>query len=166
MISSSILGQFKLEDIILKGYFLAPKSYYYYNEKGNEIVNYKGAAKNQINPEWFESQYADPDRKQQVNVDANFRIDWSTLNIFKKDKSIQVGINLGSKRIPLFQDHNWVDTEPIDIHDLSNLDYISRKSVWMGDGAPSSSLSTISPASSTSFYLTPASVCALESSFL
>lgn len=131
LVSSSILGMFKLEDRISQGYFLAPKSYWYKNEKGKDILKYKGAAKNKITPEWFQSQYADPARKQQVQVEANFRIDWSTLDIYKKDKLIQVGINLDSKRIPVFHGELWVDTEPIDVQDLSRLNNISKKIIML-----------------------------------
>lgn len=122
MISSSVLGKFKLEDRIMKGYFLAPKSYYYIPIDGTYVLKYKGPAKNQVHPEWFESQYANPSRTQQVLVKANFRIDWHTLNIIKKDTLVGIGIKLGSKRIPVYHRDAWVDTEPIDIKDLSSLD--------------------------------------------
>ena len=85
MISSSVLGKFKLEDKIMKGYFLAPKSYFYVTKDGKEVLKYKGPGKTQVTPEWFEEQYADPSRKVMVPVQAKFRIDWSTLDIFKKD---------------------------------------------------------------------------------
>ncbi|GJW59504.1 DNA polymerase-like protein [Tanacetum coccineum] len=127
MISSSILGLFKLEDKIAQGYFLAPKTYYYKSEKGKEIIKYKGLPKNEITPEWFRLQYADPARKLQVEVEANFRIEWSKLNIFKKDILVQVGLNQGTKRIPLYRGGVWADTEPIDVKDLSRLDNISKK---------------------------------------
>ncbi|KAL4553872.1 hypothetical protein LXL04_040146 [Taraxacum kok-saghyz] len=45
MISSSIIGLFKLEDRIVKGYFLAPKSYYYSNEKGKDTLKLKKVKK-------------------------------------------------------------------------------------------------------------------------
>ncbi|GKF86368.1 hypothetical protein Tco_0254195, partial [Tanacetum coccineum] len=39
-----------------------------------------------------------------------------------------LGLKEGSKRLPVYDSNkNWVDTEPIAIHDLSNIDYISRK---------------------------------------
>lgn len=125
VISSSVLGMFKLEDRISKGFFLAPKSYCYYRKDGTNVIKYKGQAKNMVNPEWFESQYADPSRKQQVNVEANFRIEWKNLNIIKKEISIGIGIKEGSKRIPVYRNNVWVDTEPINIHDLSSIDYTS-----------------------------------------
>ncbi|GJR92385.1 DNA polymerase-like protein [Tanacetum coccineum] len=128
--SQPMLGSiclFKLEDKIAQGYFLAPKTYYYKSEKGKEIIKYKGLPKNEITPEWFRLQYADPARKLQVEVEANFRIEWSKLNIFKKDILVQVGLNQGTKRIPLYRGGVWADTEPIDVKDLSRLDNISKK---------------------------------------
>lgn len=130
LISSSILGLFKLEDRIVHGYFLAPKSYYYRNEKGMETLKYKGLAKKEITPEWFLSQYADPDRTLQVEVEANFRIEWSSLNIFKKDKNVKVGLTQKPKRLKVYDEEGyWVDTKPVEVKDLSRLDNISKKLV-------------------------------------
>jgi hypothetical protein len=131
LISSSILGLFKLEDRIVHGYFLAPKAYYYRNEKGMDTLKYKGLAKKEITPEWFLSQYADPDRTLQVEVEANFRIEWSSLNIFKKDKNVKVGLNQKPKRIKVYEGEYWVDTKPVDVKDLSRLDNISKKLVML-----------------------------------
>jgi len=38
--------------------FLAPKSYCYTTKDDKEVIKYKGPAKDKINWEWFESQYA------------------------------------------------------------------------------------------------------------
>jgi len=127
VISSSVLGKFKLEDRIMRGYFLAPKSYFYIAIDGTNVLKYKGPAKNQVYPEWFEKQYADPSRTELVPVEANFRIDWHTLNISKKDTLVRLGIKLGSKRIPVSHRDVWVDTDPIDIQDLSCLDHIGKQ---------------------------------------
>ncbi|XP_050233250.1 DNA polymerase-like [Mercurialis annua] len=127
VISSSVLGKFKLEDRVMKGYFLAPKSYFYIAIDGTNVLKYKGPAKNQVYPEWFESQYADPSRTELVPVEANFRIDWHTLNIIKKDTLVKLGIKLGAKRIPVYHRDVWVDTDPIDVKDLSCLDHIGKQ---------------------------------------
>ncbi|GKF68415.1 hypothetical protein Tco_0198094 [Tanacetum coccineum] len=79
-------------------------------------------------PEWFEKQYAEPSRRVQVKVDAKFRIDWESLEIKNQEIIFSLGLKEGSKRLPVYDSNkNWVDTEPIAIHDLSNIDYISRK---------------------------------------
>ncbi|XP_071691998.1 DNA polymerase-like [Rutidosis leptorrhynchoides] len=129
LISSSILGKFKLEDRISEGFFLALKSYCYKTVDGKEIVKFKGAAKDQISPEWFPSQLANPDLKQQVTVEAHFRIEWSTLEVYKKDQKFLVGINKGAKRKPVHIHEKWSDTEPIEVNDLSRLDHISKRLV-------------------------------------
>lgn len=126
-ISSSVLGKFKLEDSVLKGYFLAPKSYCYSTKDSTNVIKFKGPAKNQVNPEWFVSQYADPSRTEQVLVEANFRIDWHTLNIIKKETLVRLGIKQGTKRIPVYHGDVWEGTDPIDIKDLSCLDHISKQ---------------------------------------
>lgn len=134
VISSSVLGMFKLEDRIMKGYFLAPKSYKYIPIEGGKVVlKYKGPAKDQVYPEWFESQYADPSRTEKVLVTSNFKVDWHTLEIRKNNTFVKIGINQENKRIPVYQDTIWVDTEPIEVIDLSSLNNVSRKimeSLW------------------------------------
>lgn len=125
--SSTILGKFKLEDRVLKGYFLAPKAYFYTALDSTNVLKYKGPAKNQVYPEWFELQYADPSRTELVPVKADFRIDWHTLNIIKKDTIVKLGIKLGTKRIPVYHGDAWVDTDPIDIKDLSFLDHVGKE---------------------------------------
>ncbi|XP_044481936.1 DNA polymerase-like [Mangifera indica] len=111
----------------MKGYFLAPKSYFYISIDSTNVLKYKGPAKNQVYPEWFELQYADPSRTELVPVEANFRIDWHTLNIIKKDTFVRLGIKHGAKRIPVYHRDVWVDTDPIDIIDLSSLDHIGKQ---------------------------------------
>lgn len=125
-ISSSVLGKFKLEDRIKKGYFLAPKSYFYSSIEGENVLKYKGPAKNLVMPEWFEKQYKNPSHTEQVSVESQFRIDWHTLNIFKKNSLVTLGLKLGHKRISVYEKDVWVDTDPINIKDLSSLDHIGK----------------------------------------
>lgn len=129
LISSSALGKFKLEDRIQKGYFLAPKSYFYSTIDGKDVVKHKGPAKNMVSPEWFEKEYADPSRTEQVTVDADFRIDWRTLSIFKKKTLVRLGITMGTKRKPVYHMEAWVDTDPIYVEDLSCLDHRGQQIV-------------------------------------
>lgn len=81
----SPLGKFKLEHIVKTGIFLAPKSYTLVTDDAGDIIKHKGPAKGIVNHEWFESQYADLSRTKQITIESNFRIDWHTLNIAKKD---------------------------------------------------------------------------------
>lgn len=120
-ISPSVLGMFKLEDRIVEGYFLAPKSYSYTTVDENQVTKYKGAAKNKIGHEWFISQYEDPSRTLSVLVESTFRINWSELNIEKEINPYNITLR-HSKRLPLY-DHckKWVDTEPMHIKELSNI---------------------------------------------
>ncbi|GJT97805.1 DNA polymerase-like protein [Tanacetum coccineum] len=127
LISSSILGMLKLEDQIVKGFFLAPKAYSYYTLEGSTVKKYKGPAKDKVTTKWFKKQYAEPSRRVQVKVDAKFKIDWESLDI-KNQEIFSLGLKEGFKRLPIYDSNKiWVDTEPIAIHDLSNIDYISRK---------------------------------------
>lgn len=45
----------------------------------------------------------------------------------KKETSIQLKIALGTKRKAVYKGNLWVDTEPIDITDLSCLDHASKR---------------------------------------
>lgn len=78
MISSTELGKFKLETMVSKGIFLAPKSYKLETPDGN-ITKQKGATKDSVTPEWFDSQFADPSRKILTPVESNFRINRENL---------------------------------------------------------------------------------------
>ncbi|KAI3681458.1 hypothetical protein L6452_36254 [Arctium lappa] len=68
------------------------------------------------------------EKDKEVKVDAKFRIDWESLEIKNKEIIFSLGLKEGSKRLPVYDSNKkWVDTEPIAMHDLSNIDYISRK---------------------------------------
>lgn len=99
--SSSVLGMFKREAVIHKGIFLAPKAYYLENEK-NEVLKFKGQAKNLVDPEWFKSQLEAPSREEQVPVVSNFRIDWPNLTVRKMETVVKLGLKLGVKRTPVY----------------------------------------------------------------
>lgn len=126
LISSSVIGMFKLEDQILKGYFLAAKAYFYITIDKNKVLKFKGPAKSLVNPELFMSLFENPSRTEPVLVESDFRIDWTTLNIIKKDTFVKLGIKLGNKRIPVYHGDLWVDTDPIDLKDLSGLDHSGK----------------------------------------
>ncbi|KAK4422101.1 hypothetical protein Salat_2161100 [Sesamum alatum] len=52
---------------------------------------------------------ADPSRTEQVLVSSNFRVDWHTLNIIKKDTLVRIGLKLVSKRMPVYHCDQWKD---------------------------------------------------------
>lgn len=118
-ISSTVLGKFKLECIVKKGIFLAPKSYSLLTQEGRRIIKHKGLAKSLVNEEWFESQYADISRTKLTPVESNFKIDWQTLNITKKETLVNLGIRVGNKREPVYDNSLWVDTVPLDVTDFA-----------------------------------------------
>ncbi|KAF3451256.1 hypothetical protein FNV43_RR07351 [Rhamnella rubrinervis] len=114
-VSSTVLGKFKLEYIVKKGIFLAPKSFFILTQEGEKIIKHEGLAKSLVNDEWFESQYADISRTIQTPVESNFKIDWERLNITKKETLVNLGIRIGNKREPVFDNDLWVDTMPLDV---------------------------------------------------
>lgn len=54
----NIGGKLKMEHFVKRGIFLAPKSYTLLTEEAGNIIKHKGPAKDLVNVEWFESQYA------------------------------------------------------------------------------------------------------------
>ncbi|KAK4380028.1 hypothetical protein RND71_001890 [Anisodus tanguticus] len=93
-VSSSELGKLKLKDQIN----LAPKAYTYTTEgSGDSVLNFKGSTKRHATREWFESQYVNPSKKCNVNVDNNFAIQ-------NKTTSYKLGINPEAKRDLIYDD--------------------------------------------------------------
>ena len=132
-ISSSVLGKFKLEHNVIKGIFLAPKSYSLITQDGKSIIKHKGLAKSLVDEEWFESQYYDLSRTTLTTVESNFIIDWHKLNIIKKETLVHLGIRASNKREAVFDNDLWVDTLPLDVSDFAGQDnrllkYVMRRS--------------------------------------
>ncbi|XP_048489772.2 DNA polymerase-like [Beta vulgaris subsp. vulgaris] len=130
-VSSSELGKFKLEDKLVRAYFLAPKCYCYATEESEgktKVLKFKGAGKSVITPEWFEEQYADPSRSLTEKVTSHFRPDWKELEVIKKESTISLRTVSSTKRKSSFDENGkWVGTDPLDINDLSCLNYIGTK---------------------------------------
>jgi len=127
VVSSTELGMFKLEYKLKEAYFLAPKTYSILKE-GDEkpIIKAKGPAHDQMDHAWFLDTYADPKKVKSVIVSYDFRVNWDSLQIGKKEGSVRMGnLHLNTKRIPVFDEKTnlWIDTIPKDIKDLS-LSYI------------------------------------------
>ena len=102
-----------MEHKIKKGYFLAPKCYTFQTEDDCQIIKQKGLAKDFVDKEWFESQYADIYRTKQISVVSNFRIVWNNLDVTKKEIPVTLGLKVGNKRDILKDNNkNWVDTQP------------------------------------------------------
>lgn len=75
-VSSTILGEMKLEDRISKAFFIAPKSYFYINDKGKKVIKHKGRAHDLVDEKWFEGQYADADLSEMQIIEDNFNRNW------------------------------------------------------------------------------------------
>ena len=128
---SSVLGKFKLEDRILEGDFLAPKCYCYTTEEseGNKkVLKFKGAGRSVITPEWYKEQYANPSRTLTEKVTFPFRPDWKELEVKNKESTTTLRTLGSTKRKSLYDEYGkCVGTEPLDINDLSCLNYIGTK---------------------------------------
>ena len=127
-ISSTELGKLKIEHFVKQGIFLAPKTYSLKTEESGEVVKHKGPAKNLVDVKWFESQLQDLSRTEDLIVKSHFRIDWHTLNIGEMDTHVRLGVNIGSKRVPIYDTNNvWVDTKPKEVLDFGGQDLTITK---------------------------------------
>lgn len=123
LISSSEMGKFKLENKVKRGIFLAPKSYMLDIEDDRHIIKHKGPAKDLVTSEWFVRQLADLSRTDLISSSANFRIDWSNLQIVKKDFMIKLGFPRSTKRKYVYNENDeWIDTEPKEVIDIGSQD--------------------------------------------
>lgn len=119
-VSSTELGKFKYEYFVIEGIFLAPKSYYIKPRDGKMIIKHKGLVKALVDKEWFDSQYKDLNRTIRTTVTSNFKVDWAKLNITKKELRVNLGIQIDTKRAPIYDENeSWVDTEPLVVKDLA-----------------------------------------------
>lgn len=126
-VSPSSLGKFKLEDFILEGYFLAPKSYYYKTKEKKDVLKFKGPLKDHVRKDIFNTLYLNPDTKIPVKNLRKFKVNIKDLTVREEERIETLGIKLGNKRNPVFRSGDWVDSEPIDIEDLSSLNYIGKR---------------------------------------
>lgn len=123
LISSTELGKFKLENHVQKGIFLAPKSYMLEIEDEGPILKHKGPAKDLVTAEWFQKQYADPSRMEEISTEANFRIDWDKLRVGQKEFLIRLGLPRSSKRENVYDENDdWIGTRSINVIDLGTQD--------------------------------------------
>ncbi|KAK4363265.1 hypothetical protein RND71_018506 [Anisodus tanguticus] len=98
------------KDVLLLG---APKAYAYILEGGGDsVLRFKGPAKIHTIQEWFESQYVDPSRKQNVNVDSNFSINWRSFTVQKKTTTYKLEVNPEARRDLIYDDEgSWEDDD-------------------------------------------------------
>lgn len=134
IISSEKIGMFKLEYQVLRGIFLAPKSYLLDIEEDRHIIKHKGPAKDLVTSEWFQRQLADLSLNEQISTSANFRIDWKELKIIKKDILINLGLPKSTKRENVYDKNNvWIDTRPVEVIDLGSQDATTFYKKLMND---------------------------------
>nr|BAD66818.1 orf774 [Beta vulgaris subsp. vulgaris]CBJ20683.1 hypothetical protein [Beta vulgaris subsp. maritima] len=127
VVSSSIIGKFKLEAIIKKGFFLAPKSYYYSSKEKGDVIKYKGAAKEHVDAKWFETQYKHPENQLEREFVSNFRVNIKKLSVYKRKGKVTVALALNNKRMLLHIGGKWVGSTPKVVFDLESLDNASKE---------------------------------------
>ena len=127
VVSSSIIGKFQLEARIKKGFFLAPKSYYYSSKEKGDVIKYKGAAKEHVDAEWFETQYKHPENIVKREFVSNFRVNVKKLSVYKRKGKVTVALALNNKRMLLHIGGKWVGSTPKVVFDLESLDNAGKE---------------------------------------
>jgi hypothetical protein len=114
MVCNHTLGKFKLEHIVKNGYFIAPKSYCLFTDKGEVKIVHKGAVKPHVTREWFEAQLYNIDRRiTKVKVINPFRVDRKSLEVKEVVTEFNLGLPDSTKRERIYNDDGrWVDTKP------------------------------------------------------
>lgn len=123
-ISSVELGKLKLEHFVLKGYFLAPKTYTLLTQDKDKIIKHKGAGKGSVDFEWFEKQLADPTREMKVKVESPFKIDWRNFLIKQKNWDVTLGTKTNIKREAVYVKKMLVDTKPKNVYDITGYEIL------------------------------------------
>ena len=119
LVSSYEIGKFKLVCKALTGIFLSPKSYLLEIEDGDNIIKHKGPAKGLVTSEWFQKQLRDPSATEEIPIQANFRIDWTKLEIGRKEMLLRLGVPKSTKRENVYDSNDvWIGTEPRNIINL------------------------------------------------
>lgn len=63
-----------------------------------------------VSEEWFESQYTSLSRTMQTTLPSNFIIEWDKQNITKKEREVNLGIKISTKRNPIYDDKDQMGT--------------------------------------------------------
>ncbi|KAF3655256.1 hypothetical protein FXO37_16051 [Capsicum annuum] len=93
------IGKFKLEDEIVRGFFLLTKVYWYIPKGGtNSIIKFKGPAKIHATLEWFESQFSDLSRIQEVEVENLFLVIWPKTKVHVEWITYKMGLKPETRR--------------------------------------------------------------------
>nr|QHR86556.1 putative DNA polymerase [Picea sitchensis] len=123
-VSSIELGKCKLEYTVKQGIFLAAKSYsLLLEEDKGHILKQKGPTRSLVSPEWYKLQLENPSLTQQMTLASNFRINWHTLEISKKDTPVVLGIKVDTKRFAVYSEEGvWVSTKPKNVIDFGGQD--------------------------------------------
>ncbi|XP_051115591.1 DNA polymerase-like [Andrographis paniculata] len=129
-ISSTELGKFKLESTPRYCIFAAPKAYFEYNEDKDNVLKFKGAAKEYVTEEWFHTVLQDPYHTEQHTIHSDFRVSLKHLKIMKEKMNFKLSLPDSTKRLPIYHPPQgsqegkpqWVDTQPIKVRDVGNED--------------------------------------------
>jgi hypothetical protein len=117
----SLLGQLKLEHVITKAVFLAPKVYGLVDNEGNEIIKAKGLTKNNIKI---------ADLEQLLNLDATkvFTQDKGFKSLFKSDITVLNTIytlkTTSNKRQLIYKNGIFDNTKPYNYDEITSNKYI------------------------------------------
>lgn len=121
------LGQMKLENKILKGVFIVPKTYYFINSLYQKIVKFKGFNANIVNTVKLHEKIFKNDTTYVWKRLSFFKKNFKELEITLSSSEIKNTLDL-TKREKVFDcTGKWVDTEPFEIYNMEKVVDIKPK---------------------------------------
>lgn len=116
MVDPKAIGKLKLEHHIKRGYFISAKTYCLINDNGVEIKKAKGLNSNTLSEDDYVEMYKGKDIKTGIKP-------YSTTNYLEgsviiSEKEITLNADSYTKRVKVYKDNTWVDTEPLTYNNI------------------------------------------------
>lgn len=105
------LGQFKLEHVLLKGYFLSSKTYCLNLEDGKEVIKAKGIKTNTLKTKDFDNMYYNNFDIKAIKTNSEINYAEGYVNI--DENQITLNHDAYTKREKIYDNGLWVNTKPL-----------------------------------------------------
>lgn len=113
LVDEKALGKLKLEYIIDKAIFIAPKLYCLVTKEGEIIIKAKGINKNSLTFNDFFNLLENPDKKT-VSKTQSIK-NWENGYVLIKDILVNISSETYNKRNKVYDKGKWIDTKPLNI---------------------------------------------------
>lgn len=125
LVDEKALGKLKLEYIIDKAIFIAPKLYCLVTKEGEIIIKAKGINKNSLTFNDFFNLLENPDKKT-VSKTQSIK-NWENGYVLIKDILVNISSETYNKRNKVYDKGKWIDTKPLNILTKTKINDINYK---------------------------------------